>query len=76
MKTKEQYKQCALSVMDTIADPDITFDKKGISNYYYDYQKGAAEHLKKVTQGKKHWMNLLQRLKKMVRASLTIASWD
>ncbi|MGN6436114.1 MAG: N-acetyl sugar amidotransferase [Agriterribacter sp.] len=33
------YQQCSLSVMDTIADPDITFDEKGICNYYYDYQK-------------------------------------
>lgn len=31
--------------MDTIADPDITFDEKGISNYYYNYQKAAAERL-------------------------------
>ena len=28
--------------MDTTADPDITFDDKGICNYYYEYKK--AEH--------------------------------
>lgn len=33
------YQQCAISVMDTIADPHITFDEKGICNYYYDYKK-------------------------------------
>ena len=32
-----KYKQCSISVMDNIADPDITFDKKGICNYYYEY---------------------------------------
>lgn len=32
-----EYQQCSISVMDTIADPDITFDTKGISNYYYEY---------------------------------------
>lgn len=32
-----KYRQCTISVMDTIADPDITFDDKGISNYYYEY---------------------------------------
>jgi N-acetyl sugar amidotransferase len=44
MSSKEQgtYRQCAISVMDTIADPDITFDHEGISNYYYEYQKAAA----------------------------------
>ena len=31
------YQQCAVSVMDTIADPDIHFDEKGISIYYYEY---------------------------------------
>lgn len=31
------YQQCVMSVMDTIADPDITFDDKGICNYYYEY---------------------------------------
>lgn len=34
-----EYQQCALSVMDTIADPNIRFDEKGICNYYYDYKK-------------------------------------
>lgn len=33
------YQQCALSVMDTIADPHITFDENGICNYYYEYKK-------------------------------------
>lgn len=31
------YQQCSMSVMDTIADPDISFDEKGICNYYYEY---------------------------------------
>lgn len=31
------YQQCSLSVMDTIADPDITFDEKGVCNYYKDF---------------------------------------
>lgn len=31
------YQQCAISVMDTIGDPDIKFDEKGICNYYYEY---------------------------------------
>jgi N-acetyl sugar amidotransferase len=33
----KSYQQCSISVMDTIADPDITFDKNGICNYYYEY---------------------------------------
>ncbi|HYJ38972.1 MAG TPA: N-acetyl sugar amidotransferase [Chitinophagaceae bacterium] len=31
------YRQCSLTVMDNIADPDFSIDEKGICNYYYDY---------------------------------------
>lgn len=37
-----EYQRCSLSLMDTIADPDIRFDEKGICNYYYDYKKAEA----------------------------------
>ena len=50
------YRQCAVTVMDNISDPDITFDDKGISNYYYEYKRieqaeagqaaGRGEHLR------------------------------
>lgn len=43
------YRQCSISVMDTIADPDITFDEKGICNYYYEYQR-AADKLPKTQE--------------------------
>lgn len=33
------YKQCEITVMDNIADPNIRFDKEGICNYYYEYNK-------------------------------------
>jgi N-acetyl sugar amidotransferase len=42
MKEERPYQQCSLSVMDTIADPDIRFDEKGICNYYYEYKKAEA----------------------------------
>lgn len=31
------YQQCSISVMDTIADPNISFDENGICNYYYEH---------------------------------------
>ena len=46
------YQQCAISVMDTINDPDIVFDENGISNYYYEYQKAAAEKVSMGEAGK------------------------
>jgi len=33
------YRQCSISVMDNILDPDIVFDDNGICNYYYDFKK-------------------------------------
>lgn len=38
MKNEIKFQQCKLSVMDTIADPDITFDENGVCNYYHEYQ--------------------------------------
>lgn len=37
------YQQCSLSVMDNISDPDITFDEKGICNYYYEYLEAEKQ---------------------------------
>jgi len=42
MSKETTYQQCSISVMDTIADPDISFDEKGICNYYYEYKKDYA----------------------------------
>jgi len=42
---KENYRVCAKSVMDTNSDPDIRFDKDGISNYFYDYHQRAKLRL-------------------------------
>lgn len=46
MKTEDQaYRQCTVSVMDTTADPDISFDEKGICNYYYAYKKAEEDQV-------------------------------
>ena len=42
-KEDPRYKQCSITVMDNIADPDIRFDPRGVSNYYYEYQEAAKE---------------------------------
>ena len=57
------YRQCAISVMDNIADPDIYFDEKGISNYYYEYKE--AEHLlvKKGPDAVRELENIILRIK-------------
>lgn len=38
-KNDSTYQQCALTVMDNIADPHISFDEKGVCNYANDFFK-------------------------------------
>lgn len=40
-----RYQQCSISVMDNIADPNITFDEKGICNYYYEYLEAESKYV-------------------------------
>lgn len=61
---KNEYQQCSKTVMDTIADPNITFDEKGVSNYWYDYKKAANEKLLHGDAGKQKWNDTVSLLKK------------
>jgi len=49
--------------MDNIADPDIHFDKDGICNYYYDYQRAAAEGVLEGQKGEAALAALAERIK-------------
>lgn len=42
--TNVPYQMCTKTVMDT-TDPNITFDKEGVSNHFYEYQKAAETQL-------------------------------
>lgn len=45
METQKKYQICSRSVMDNIADPDITFDETGVCNYYHLFQERAKLRL-------------------------------
>lgn len=60
---EKHYQQCTISVMDTIADPDITFDDEGICNYYFEYQKAEAEKVIKGEEGRKKIEQLAAEIK-------------
>ena len=60
---EKQYQQCSISVMDTIADPDIAFDEKGISNYYYEYKKAETEHVVTGEAGKRKLESIVAEIK-------------
>ena len=63
-KNDPGYRQCSLTVMDNIADPDITFDENGICNYYYEYKKAAAEGVFTGKEGEKKLSDLVHKIKK------------
>ncbi len=58
------YQQCKVSVMDTIADPDIFFDENGISNYYYEYKLAEEQNVKKGDEAKKILADLSNEIKR------------
>jgi N-acetyl sugar amidotransferase len=57
------FQQCSISVMDTIADPNISFDQKGISNYYYQYKKAEKEEVYNGIAGKLKLNEAIQKIK-------------
>jgi N-acetyl sugar amidotransferase len=57
------FQQCKVSVMDTIADPNITFDEQGICNYYYRYLKDEKKHVFKGEAGKKKLKEKIKNIK-------------
>ena len=62
-KDDPAYRQCTLTVMDNIADPDISFDENGVCNYYYDYKKAEEENVFTGKTGEKKLQELVKRIK-------------
>jgi N-acetyl sugar amidotransferase len=62
-KDDPNYRQCCLSVMDNIADPDITFDDQGICNYYYEYLQVEKDNVVKGEMGIKKLHELISKIK-------------
>lgn len=58
------YRRCRITVMDNIADPDITFDADGVCNYYHEYQKAAAAGLYPEKEGREKLEQLAEKIKK------------
>ena len=62
--TDSSYQQCTKTVMDNIADPNITFDENGVCNYWYDYQKAAKKGLIHGEKGNQKWEDTISLIKK------------
>lgn len=61
-KDDRQYRQCTITVMDNIADPDIVFDENGVCNYYHDY-KVAEQHVLTGEIGRNKLVQLANKIK-------------
>lgn len=59
----ENYQQCAKTVMDNIADPNITFDEKGVCNYYHEYFIEEKKRVFKGDQGQQKFDEYIKNIK-------------
>jgi len=62
-KNDPAYRQCAVTVMDNIADDNIRFDEKGICNYYYDYKEAEKNGVFKGEDGLTRLDKLMEKIK-------------
>ena len=59
----ENYQQCTKTVMDNIADPNITFDKNGVCNYYYEYLESEKQNVFTGEEGKRKLNETIKKIK-------------
>ena len=59
----ENYQQCTKTVMDNIADPNITFDENGVCNYYYEYFIEEKKSVFKGEEGTKKFNESIKKIK-------------
>ncbi|MDG1045251.1 MAG: N-acetyl sugar amidotransferase [Bacteroidia bacterium] len=57
------YQQCSISVMDTIADPNISFDENGVCNYYYEYLAAEKKQGLKGKDGERKQLEWAKKIK-------------
>lgn len=62
LENKKSYKICSKTVMD-ISDPEISFDKEGISNYYWDFQNKIKPNWPYLNQGEERLNQLINKIK-------------
>jgi len=59
----KNYRQCTKTVMDNIADPNITFDENGVCNYYYEYLESEKKNVFKGEAGKQKLKESIKKIK-------------
>jgi len=64
MSIERPYQQCTISVMDTISDPNISFDEQGVCNYYNEYKAAESEFVLKGEEAGKKLKDIITAIKK------------
>src|SRR5687768_7240828 len=62
-KDDPAYRQCTLTVMDNIADPDIKFDDDGVCNYYFEYKELERTELLHGKEKEQHLHQLISTIR-------------
>lgn len=62
--TERPYQICTKTVMDTIGDPDISFDSEGVCNYYHEYKAKLAVRIPPAAEAKVQLDNTISKIKK------------
>jgi len=57
------FQICSKTVMDSIADPDISFDENGVSNYWKEYHEVASKQLIHGEEGLQLWESKINEIK-------------
>ena len=57
------YRQCTISVLDTVDDPDMRFDAEGRSHYYHEYIAAEREHVRTGEDGRRELEQLADRIR-------------
>lgn len=61
---KSTYRICTKTVMDTLGDPDITFDENGVCNYYYEFSRKLKIRVPETDEAKKQLEKIVANIKK------------
>lgn len=59
----DNYQRCTKTVMDNIADPNISFDENGVCNYYYEYLEKEKKEVFKGEKGNRLFNDTIELLK-------------
>jgi N-acetyl sugar amidotransferase len=59
---KQEFKICIKTVMDT-SDPDIVFDKYGISNHYYNYLSKVGARIEEGDDAEQKLLTIINKIK-------------